>query len=155
MGEVVGDAVFAAALLDHLLHHAVVIQIEGSSYRLRQHADLPSTSERKRSAGDGLGDFGQREEGLSPEPPENAALGEAHASFDLTLVPWAPWPSRQIPAPVLLLNDHDLSRARVADPSAIPTDGWPEIDRDLAGCLSEIAAHRRHALVDLNMNLLK
>jgi len=24
----------------HLLHHAVVIQIEGSSYRLRQHTDL-------------------------------------------------------------------------------------------------------------------
>jgi len=28
------------ALLDRLLHHAVVIQIEGSSYCLRQHADL-------------------------------------------------------------------------------------------------------------------
>src|SRR6266446_102366 len=27
-------------LLDRILHHAVVIQIEGSSYRLRQHADL-------------------------------------------------------------------------------------------------------------------
>jgi hypothetical protein len=26
--------------LDRLLHHAIVIQIEGSSYRLRQHADL-------------------------------------------------------------------------------------------------------------------
>ena len=30
----------ATALLDRLLHHAVVIQIEGSSYRLRSHADL-------------------------------------------------------------------------------------------------------------------
>jgi len=30
----------ATALLDRLLHHAIVIQIEGSSYRLRQHADL-------------------------------------------------------------------------------------------------------------------
>jgi hypothetical protein len=30
----------ATALLDRLLHHAVVIQIEGSSYRLRQHGDL-------------------------------------------------------------------------------------------------------------------
>jgi IstB-like ATP binding protein len=35
-----GDPVVATALLDRLLHHAVVIQIEGSSYRLRQHADL-------------------------------------------------------------------------------------------------------------------
>jgi len=39
-GEVFGDPVVATALLDRLLHHAVVIQIEGSSYRMRQHADL-------------------------------------------------------------------------------------------------------------------
>ena len=39
-GEVFGDPVVATALLDRLLHHAVAIQIEGSSYRLRQHADL-------------------------------------------------------------------------------------------------------------------
>ena len=39
-GEVFGDPVVATALLDRLLHHAVVIQIEGSSYRLRTHADL-------------------------------------------------------------------------------------------------------------------
>src|SRR5512133_574366 len=40
-GDVFGDPVVATALLDRLLHHAIVIQIEGSSYRLRQHADLP------------------------------------------------------------------------------------------------------------------
>lgn len=40
MDEFFGDPVVAAALLDRLLHHAVVIQIEGSSHRLRQHADL-------------------------------------------------------------------------------------------------------------------
>ena len=39
-GDIFGDAVVATALLDRLLHHAVVFQIEGSSYRLRQHADL-------------------------------------------------------------------------------------------------------------------
>ena len=39
-GEVFGDPVVATALLDRLLHHAVVFQIEGASYRLRQHADL-------------------------------------------------------------------------------------------------------------------
>ena len=39
-GEVFGDPVLAAALLDRLLHHAVVIQVEGMSYRLRAHADL-------------------------------------------------------------------------------------------------------------------
>ena len=39
-GEIFGDNVVAAALLDRLLHHAVVIQIEGNSYRLRAHAGL-------------------------------------------------------------------------------------------------------------------
>jgi DNA replication protein DnaC len=39
-GEIFGDPIVATALLDRLLHHAVVIQIEGSSYRLRQHSDL-------------------------------------------------------------------------------------------------------------------
>lgn len=39
-GEVFGDPVVATALLDRLLHHAVVIQIEGASYRLRGHSDL-------------------------------------------------------------------------------------------------------------------
>jgi hypothetical protein len=39
-GEIFGDPVVATALLDRLLHHAVVLQIEGSSYRLREHADL-------------------------------------------------------------------------------------------------------------------
>ena len=39
-GEVFGDPVVATALLDRLLHHAVVVHIEGASYRLRAHADL-------------------------------------------------------------------------------------------------------------------
>ena len=44
-GEVFGDNVIAAALLARLLHHAIVIDIQGSSYRLRDHAHLmPSRS---------------------------------------------------------------------------------------------------------------
>lgn len=39
-GEIFGDNVVAAALLDRLLHHAIVIEIAGNSYRLREHADL-------------------------------------------------------------------------------------------------------------------
>ena len=38
--KVVGEPVVATALLDRLLHHAIVIEIEGASYRLRAHADL-------------------------------------------------------------------------------------------------------------------
>lgn len=48
-GDVFGDAVVATALLDRLLHHAVVIQIEGASYRLRQHADLVPENVRSRA----------------------------------------------------------------------------------------------------------
>ena len=47
-GDVFGDPVVATALLDRLLHHAVVIQIEGSSYRLRQHAALVPENVRSR-----------------------------------------------------------------------------------------------------------
>jgi DNA replication protein DnaC len=39
-GDLFGHPVVATALLDRLLHHAIVIHIEGASYRLRQHADL-------------------------------------------------------------------------------------------------------------------
>jgi DNA replication protein DnaC len=39
-GELFGDPVVATALLDRILHHAIVVHIEGASYRLRQHADL-------------------------------------------------------------------------------------------------------------------
>jgi hypothetical protein len=46
-GEVFDDPVVTTALLDRLLHHAVVIQIEGSSYRLRQHL-LPANLNRRR-----------------------------------------------------------------------------------------------------------
>lgn len=47
-GEVFNDNVVATALLDRLLHHAVVVQIEGASYRLRQHADLVPENNRGR-----------------------------------------------------------------------------------------------------------
>jgi DNA replication protein DnaC len=38
--EIFGDAVVATALLDRLLHNAVVVPIEGNSYRLREHSAL-------------------------------------------------------------------------------------------------------------------
>ena len=45
-GQLFGDPVIATALLDRLLHHAVVVQIEGSSYRMRQHAELLPQAQR-------------------------------------------------------------------------------------------------------------
>lgn len=48
--EIFGDAVVATALLDRLLHHAVVIPIEGNSYRLREHAALIPDNMRGRTS---------------------------------------------------------------------------------------------------------
>jgi len=39
-GEVFGDEVMAAALIDRLVHHCHIVNIRGNSYRLRQHAEL-------------------------------------------------------------------------------------------------------------------
>ena len=35
-GEILGDAMVAAALIDRLVHHATMIALKGKSYRLRQ-----------------------------------------------------------------------------------------------------------------------
>ncbi len=49
--EVFDDPVVVTALLDRLLHHEIVIQIEGASYRLRAHTDLLlDTTETRRNA---------------------------------------------------------------------------------------------------------
>jgi DNA replication protein DnaC len=49
-GEVLGDEVMAAALIDRVLHHCHLVNIRGNSYRMREHADLwqslsPATAE--------------------------------------------------------------------------------------------------------------
>lgn len=47
-GDVFGGTVVASALLDRLPHHAIVVQIEGASYRLRRHAELIPENARSR-----------------------------------------------------------------------------------------------------------
>jgi DNA replication protein DnaC len=39
-GDVLGDAVVAGAILDRLMHRAVVFNIKGPSWRLREHQAL-------------------------------------------------------------------------------------------------------------------
>jgi DNA replication protein DnaC len=39
-GEIFGDEVMAAALIDRLLHHCHIVNIRGNSYRMRAHRDL-------------------------------------------------------------------------------------------------------------------
>jgi DNA replication protein DnaC len=39
-GEVLGDEVMAAALIDRVLHHCHLVNIRGNSYRMREHTDL-------------------------------------------------------------------------------------------------------------------
>jgi len=36
-GEILGDTTVAAAMLDRLLHRSVVLNLDGDSYRLRDH----------------------------------------------------------------------------------------------------------------------
>ena|SRR5437016_14463014 len=39
-GDVLGDDVMAAALIDRLLHHCHIVNIRGNSYRMREHRAL-------------------------------------------------------------------------------------------------------------------
>lgn len=39
-GEVLGDEVMAAALIDRVLHHCHIVNIRGNSYRMREHTEL-------------------------------------------------------------------------------------------------------------------
>ncbi len=39
-GQILGDEVMAAALIDRLLHHCHIVNIRGNSYRMRHHTDL-------------------------------------------------------------------------------------------------------------------
>jgi hypothetical protein len=59
-GDVFGDDVMAAALIDRLVHHCHLVTIRGNSYRMRHHTELwqavhappepESTSRRRRVA---------------------------------------------------------------------------------------------------------
>jgi hypothetical protein len=70
-GAVFGDPVVATALLDRLLHHAVVVHIEGASYRLRQHADLVPEALRPKAPASPVADAPRR-----PGPPPKNCDGK-------------------------------------------------------------------------------
>ena len=57
-GEILGDAMVAAALIDRLVHHATMITLKGKSYRLRERgagvvpaAQVPASPARRRARG--------------------------------------------------------------------------------------------------------
>jgi DNA replication protein DnaC len=45
-GEILGDAMVAAALIDRLVHHATMITLKGKSYRLRERGADPAPARR-------------------------------------------------------------------------------------------------------------
>lgn len=51
-GEIFGDEVMAAALIDRLVHHCHIVNIRGNSYRMRQHAELRSALHPRQSIPD-------------------------------------------------------------------------------------------------------
>ena len=57
MGEILGDSMVAAALIDRLVHHATMITLKGKSYRLRERgsgvvpaAQVPAGPRRRRAS---------------------------------------------------------------------------------------------------------
>ncbi len=52
-GDIFGDSVVASALLDRLLHHCHIVNIQGNSYRLREYPglDLPQEVSIRRRRG--------------------------------------------------------------------------------------------------------
>jgi DNA replication protein DnaC len=48
-GEILGDAMVAAALIDRLVHHATMVTLKGKSYRLRERAAANSSKPRQRA----------------------------------------------------------------------------------------------------------
>ena len=51
-GEIFGDEVMAAALIDRLVHHCHIVNIRGNSYRMRQHTELRSALHPRQSVPD-------------------------------------------------------------------------------------------------------
>jgi DNA replication protein DnaC len=51
-GEIFGDEVMAAALIDRLVHHCHIVNIRGNSYRMRHHAELRTVLQPRRSVPD-------------------------------------------------------------------------------------------------------
>jgi hypothetical protein len=43
-GEILGDAIVAAAFIDRLVHHATMVTLKGKSYRLRERATAPASA---------------------------------------------------------------------------------------------------------------
>jgi DNA replication protein DnaC len=70
-GEIFGDEVLAAALIDRLVHHCHIVNIRGNSYRLRQNTELyrllHPDPDRERSSAEPRGRRGTRPEGASTE----------------------------------------------------------------------------------------
>src|SRR5690606_28229892 len=48
-GEILGDEVMAAALIDRLMHHCHVVNIRGNSYRMREHTELWQSIQEKQN----------------------------------------------------------------------------------------------------------
>lgn len=65
-GEVFGDEVMAAALVDRLVHHCHIVNIRGNSYRMRHHTDLRAASTPREDEGESAnGRRGRRREVLA------------------------------------------------------------------------------------------
>jgi len=70
-GEVFGDEVMAAALIDRLVHHCHIVNIRGNSFRMRHHTELRSALGAPRHPPAGRPQRGARS--ASPSTPDQAS----------------------------------------------------------------------------------
>ena len=77
-GEILGDAMVAAALIDRLVHHAHMITLKGKSYRLRERGSRPRRRPRSSPPA-----YGRRPESRPPDHPDllHYSLPESCALF--------------------------------------------------------------------------
>lgn len=68
-GDIFGDEVMAAALIDRLVHHCHIVNIRGNSYRMRHHQDLNRTLGAPRPAG-----------ARTPHPPRKSGSNDEVAT---------------------------------------------------------------------------
>ena len=68
-GDIFGDEVMAAALIDRLVHHCHIVNIRGNSYRMKNHAELHRALGSSRPTA-----------GRDPQRPSRSRAKEATAS---------------------------------------------------------------------------
>lgn len=78
-GEIFGDDVMAAALIDRLLHHCHIVNIRGNSYRMKNHTDLSAALRSGLDPAPSIGDKTGQRQTTEQKPRHSTRRREAQA----------------------------------------------------------------------------